>query len=88
MQVKALQISRTASYETPANTIVGVVELTGEYGEIKARLSSVSISKIFDIIKNDVQETATRNSQAVSRALEDAAAEPFLEAPMKSELLA
>lgn len=88
MQVKELQISRTASYDTPANTIVGVVNLTSEYGEQKIRLSSVSISKIFELIKQDVQKTASRNASMVSEAIENGAAEPLLEAPGSTELLA
>jgi hypothetical protein len=71
MKVKELRIHRTESYETPGNTLVGYVELAGESGTQKIRLSATTIGQVFMLILKDAARTAEENASQVPRAIEE-----------------
>ena len=75
MKVKELRIHRTENYETPANTLVGYVELAGENGTQKLRLSATTIGQVFLLILKDASRTAESNAAQVPRAIEESANE-------------
>jgi hypothetical protein len=75
MHFQSLEIKRTASYETPANTIVGVVSLSGESGSQTIRLSTSTIGQIMSLILSETKRTAAQNAGLVEGALKNAVAE-------------
>jgi hypothetical protein len=75
MKVKELRIHRTESYETPGNTLVGYVELAGDNGTQKIRLSATTIGQVFMLILKDATRTAQDNAALVPRAIEESANE-------------
>jgi hypothetical protein len=78
MQVKEVKIHRTASYDTPSNTLIGTVEISGETGSQTIRLSAATIGHIFMLLIKDAQSTATMNASLVTRALEEGANERLI----------
>lgn len=78
MQVEGLEIRRNASYETPANALVGKVRLVGELGQVTVVLSNSALIQIFRIIKAECAEVARAQANQVSRAVENAVHEPAL----------
>lgn len=80
MKVERLEIARTASYETPANTLVGRITLKGDSGSQTITLSNGALMSIFNIIRQEVLSTARSNAEMTNRAIQDAADEsPMLE---------
>ena len=53
MKVTRLEIKRQESYETDAGQLKGIVTLTGTAGQQSLVLSAGSISRIFEVIKED-----------------------------------
>ena len=78
MKVTELRIKRQESYETDAGQLKGIVTLTGAAGQQSLVLSSGSISRIFEVIKEDAVAQAKTQAKAADRALQDAADEPLL----------
>lgn len=78
MKVTRLEIKRQESYETDAGQLKGIVTLTGAAGMQSLVLSPGSISRIFEVIKEDAVAQAKMQAKAADRALQDAADEPLL----------
>ncbi len=78
MKVTKLEIKRQESYEADAGQLKGIVTLTGTAGQQFLVLSPGSISRIFEVIKEDAVAQAKTQAKAADRALQDAADEPLL----------
>lgn len=78
MKVTRLEIKRQESYESDAGQLKGIVTLTGTAGQQSLVLSPGSISRIFEVIKEDAVAQAKMQAKAADRALQDAADEPLL----------
>lgn len=78
MYVTNLEIKKQASYETNAGQLVGVVVLEDTTGKQSITLSSMAISKIFEVIASEVQENAVRNAKKVRTGMEEAIHSPLL----------
>lgn len=78
MKVTRLEIKRQESYETDAGQLKGIVTLTGSAGQQSLVLSPGSISRIFEVIKEDAVAQAKMQAKVADRALQDAADEPLL----------
>lgn len=78
MKVTRLEIKRQESYEKDAGQLKGIVTLTGSAGQQSLVLSPGSISRIFEVIKEDAVAQAKMQAKAADRALKDAADEPLL----------
>ena len=78
MKVTRLEIKRQESYESDAGQLKGIVTLTGTAGKQSLVLSPCSISRIFEIIKEDAVAQAKVQAKAADRALQNAADEPLL----------
>lgn len=73
MKIDSLEITRRPSYDNLyPNMLVGMVQMSGIDGAVATRLSNKSLAKIFEIIRQDVMETAKRNAADVRMALDDA----------------
>lgn len=78
MQVKELQIRKQESYQPDAGRFRGTVTLSDERSTTEIQLSSRSISRIFQVIREDAASEALRCASATPRALEDAEIAPLL----------
>lgn len=78
MKVTRLEIKRQESYETDAGQLKGIVTLTGTAGQQSLVLSAGSISRIFEVIKEDAVAQAKVQAKSADRALQEAADEPLL----------
>jgi len=78
MKVTRLEIKRQESYETDAGQLKGIVTLTGAAGMQSLVLSPGSVSRIFEVIKEDAVTQAKMQAKAADRALQTAADEPLL----------
>ena len=78
MKVTRLEIKRQESYETDAGQLKGIVTLTGAAGQQSLVLSAGSISRIFEVIKEDAVAQAKVQARSADRALQEAADEPLL----------
>ena len=78
MKVTRLDIKRQESYETDAGQLKGIVTLVGAAGQQTLVLSAGSISRIFEVIKEDAVAQAKVQAKAADRALQEAADEPLL----------
>ena len=78
MKVKQLLVKRQESYEQDAGQFRGMVSLVGDQGEQSLTLSPASISKIFEVIREDATAKAKLQAKMVTGALQDAADEPLL----------
>ena len=78
MKVTRLEIKRQESYETDAGQLKGIVTLTGAAGVQSLVLSPGSLSRIFEVIREDAVAQAKMQAKAADRALQDAADEPLL----------
>ena len=78
MQVTRLEIKRQESYEPDAGQLKGIVTLTGPAGKQSLVLSAGSISRIFEVIKEDAVAQAKVQARSADRALQEAADEPLL----------
>ena len=78
MQVTRLEIKRQESYEPDAGQLKGIVTLTGHAGQQSLVLSAGSISRIFEVIKEDALAQAKVQARSADRALQEAADEPLL----------
>ena len=78
MKVTRLEIKRQESYESDTGQLKGIVTLTGTAGQQSLVLSAGSISRIFEVIKEEAVAQAKMQAKAADRALQDAADEPLL----------
>ena len=78
MKVTRLEIKRQESYESDAGQLKGIVTLTGTAGQQSLVLSAGSISRIFEVIKEDAVAQAKAQANSADRALQEAADEPLL----------
>ena len=78
MQVTRLEIKRQESYEPDPGQLKGIVTLTGTAGKQSLVLSAGSISRIFEVIKEDALAQARVQAKSADRALQEAADEPLL----------
>ena len=78
MKVTRLEIKRQESYESDAGQLKGIVTLTGTAGQQSLVLSAGSISRIFEVIKEDAVAQAKVQATAADRALQEATDEPLL----------
>lgn len=83
MKVEVLNIERRQSYDTDyPNMLVGIVQMKGAHGKIETKLSNETVSKIFQLVKKDVQQAAKYNAEQVNHAIDEAKNEPLLIAEM------
>jgi hypothetical protein len=87
MKMKELRIQRTESYQTPANTLVGTVNLVDEgLGAQTIVLSPQSIIKICNLIQAEVQARAMVQARAAGEAMTNAIGElEMIEHPLLSQ---
>ena len=78
MQVTRLEIKRQESYEPDPGQLKGIVTLTGPAGKQSLVLSAGSISRIFEVIKEDALAQARLQAKCADRALQEAVDEPLL----------
>ena len=78
MKVTRLEIKCQESYESDAGQLKGIVTLTGTAGQQSLVLSAGSISRIFEVIKEDAVAQAKAQAKSADRALQEAADEPLL----------
>lgn len=88
MKVTELRIKRQESYESDAGQLKGIVTLTGANGQQTLVLSSGSVSRIFEIIKEDAISQAKLQAKFTERAVQEAVDEPLLLASSEVEGLA
>lgn len=86
MKLKSLTIRRTESYQTPANSLVGTVDLLDEGGSaMTIVLSAQSIIKICDMLQAEVSQRANIAARLAGDSMRDASAELTLSShPMLS----
>ncbi len=86
MKLKSLTIKRTESYQTPANTLVGTVDLIEEGGgAMTIVLSPASIIKICDLLQEEVSRRAQLSARLAADSMREAASElSLLTHPMLS----
>lgn len=76
MKLKSLTIRRTESYQTPANALVGTVDLIEEGGgAMSIVLSAQAIIKICDMLQNEVSQRANIAARLAQDSMRDASAE-------------
>lgn len=76
MKLKSLTIRRTESYQTPANVLVGTVDLIEEGGgAMSIVLSAQAIIKICDMLQNEVSQRANIAARLAQDSMRDASAE-------------
>ena len=76
MKLKSISIRRTESYQTPANTLVGTVDLLDEQGgALTIVLSPATIVKFAQLVQAEVQARAREQANKVPLAFSDACAE-------------
>jgi len=79
MEIVSLRIERTASYETPSNTIVARVQLEGPTGKQEILLSSATMIEIFKVIRSELIDNAIINAKMTKNAVDEAINGPLLE---------
>lgn len=88
MQVEGLSIERRPSYDSDfPNQLVGLVTLKSNLGSQQIRLTTKSLSRIFEVITEEVCETAKENAARTKNALVEATHEPLLAGAAKVEVL-
>ena len=79
MKVESLNIERRQSYDTDyPNMLIGMVCIKGEHGKMDVKLTNRCVSKIFKVIRDDVQRVADYNASQASEAVTEAEHEPEL----------
>ena len=78
MFVTKLTIKKQESYEPNANQLVGSVVLEGHTGKQEITLSSSAISRIFQVISEEVIDRSRNNAKMTKNAVEEAIHEPLL----------
>lgn len=78
MKLKKLEIRRTESYDTKPLTLQGLVTLQGETGQQDIVLSSGAISRLINIIADEVVVSARNNARMVANSMQEASDEILL----------
>lgn len=78
MKVTRLEIKCQESYQPDPGQLKGIVTLTGDAGQQSLVLSAGSISRIFEVIREDAVAQAKAQAKSADRALQEAADEPLL----------
>lgn len=78
MKLTHLEIKRTEKWESPANQLVGLLELTGEQGQIKVTLSARAINRMIEVIADEVVQTSKQLAQESRATLEITQSETLL----------
>lgn len=78
MKLTKLEICRTASYASPPNQLVGLLELTGSTGQQQITLSAGAITRLIQAIATEVAATARQNAKLTAGALQEAQDEILL----------
>ena len=78
MKVTHLEIKRQEPYQPDPGQLKGIVTLTGDAGKQSLVLSAGSISRIFEVIREDAVAQAKAQAKSADRALQEAADEPLL----------
>lgn len=78
MQITELKFKKRESYEDLPNQLVGAVTLCGPTGKQEIILSSMAMSKIFSVIKDELISTSTRNAALTANAVDEAIHQPLL----------
>lgn len=78
MKVTQLEIKRQESYQPDPGQLKGIVTLTGDAGQQSLVLSAGSISRIFEVIREDAVAQARAQAKSADRALQEAVDEPLL----------
>lgn len=78
MKVTQLEIKRQESYQPDPGQLKGIVTLTGDAGKQSLVLSAGSISRIFEVIREDAVAQAKAQAKSADRALQEAVDEPLL----------
>ena len=78
MKVTRLEIKRQEPYGRDAGQLKGIVTLTGDAGQQSLVLSAGSISRIFEVIREDAVAQAKAQAKSAGRALQEAVDEPLL----------
>lgn len=78
MKVTELRIKRQESYEPDAGQFKGIVTLVGASGQQTLVLSNGSVSRIFEVIKEDAIAQSKLQAKLAERAVQEAAAESLL----------
>jgi hypothetical protein len=88
MQVESLDVQRRPSYDSDyPNMLVGMVTLKGSSGKQEIRLSNAALSRVFKVISDEVQSTASANAAQVTNAMGNAVAEYALMEAQKIEAI-
>ena len=88
MQVESLSVERRPSYDSEfPYQLVGTVSMKSITGNQTIRLSNAALSKIFNVITEEVAATAKVNAEMTTRAMADATYEPLLTGASKVEVL-
>lgn len=78
MQVESLEIIRRGKYDDEApGQLVGMVSLKSNLGTQQIRITNQGLAKIFEVIKEEVANTARENASRTKNALNDAMHEPI-----------
>lgn len=76
MKLKSLTIRRTESYQTPANQLVGTVDLLDEGGSAMTLvLSNQSLIKICNLLQSEITNKAAASAALARNSMQDAVAE-------------
>ena len=78
MQVKSINIKIQESYQADAGQYKGKVEMADERSSQTLDLSPATLSRIFQVIREDAKSEAMRMASATHRAVEDAEHAPLL----------
>lgn len=78
MKLKKLEIRRTESYDKKPLTLQGLVTLQGETGQQDIVLSPGAISRLINIIADEVVVSARNNARMVANSMQEASDEILL----------
>lgn len=77
-QVTELHIVRADQWSPNKGMLVGKVTIASEEGKQEIRLTAVTISAIFNLIRSQASATARANAATVAEAIDEATAEAGL----------
>ena len=89
MQVDSLEITRRPSYDSDfPNQLVGMVTIKSNLGTQQIKISNRGLARIFEVITEEVHQTASENASRVKGAMSEATHEPLLAQSATVERLA
>jgi len=78
MKLKKLEIRRTESYDSPPHQLKGLVTIQGETGQQDIVLSAGAISRLINLISDEVSISAKNNAKMAANAMREASDEVLL----------